>query len=141
MLRMRQVISTMTDRESRSFDESDDREPLFYQKNMFVIRDDNEIRDAYFLDNEEVPFGFEFFRKLTLREVNFGEKSGGSGKMRIAGRDWMDRPFPLLRGMREDSRRQGRKEAAGACAVVPVPWQGRAHGGGECELSVPGTDF
>jgi DEAD/DEAH box helicase domain-containing protein len=93
MLRMRQVISTMTDRESRSFDESDDREPLFYQKNMFVIRDDAEIRAAWFLDNEEVPFGFEFFRKITLREVNFGEKASGSGTMRIAGRNWVDRPF------------------------------------------------
>jgi DEAD/DEAH box helicase domain-containing protein len=98
MLRMRQVLSTMTDRESRSFDESDDREPLFYQKNMFVIRDDNQIRDAYFLDNEEVPFGFEFFRKMTLREVNFGEKAGGNGTMRIAGRDWVDRPFRFCAG-------------------------------------------
>jgi DEAD/DEAH box helicase domain-containing protein len=93
MLKMRQVISTMTDRESRSFDESDDREPHFYQKNMFVIRDENEIAQAYFIDHEDVPFGYEFFRRLTMREVNFGEKSGGNGQMYIAGRAWADRPF------------------------------------------------
>ena len=98
MLRMRQVISTMTDQESRSFDESDDREPQFYQKNMFVVRDENEITQAYFIDSEEVPFGYEFFRKLTIREVNFGERGGGDGQMRIAGRDWADRPFRFCAG-------------------------------------------
>jgi DEAD/DEAH box helicase domain-containing protein len=98
MLRMRQVISTMTDQESRSFDESDDREPQFYQKNMFVVRDEHEITQAYFIDSEEVPFGYEFFRKLTIREVNFGERGGGDGQMRIAGRDWADRPFRFCAG-------------------------------------------
>ena len=93
MLRMRQVTSTMTDRDSRSFDESDDREPQFYQKNMFVIRNESDIAQAYYIDNEDVPFGYEFFRRLTLREVNFGEKEGGSGQMQIAGRSWVDRPF------------------------------------------------
>ncbi|MGA7414064.1 MAG: helicase-related protein, partial [Bryobacteraceae bacterium] len=40
MLRMRQVISTQSEEESRSYDESDDREPQFYQKNMFVVKED-----------------------------------------------------------------------------------------------------
>ena len=77
MLRMRQVISTQSEQESRSYDESDDREPQFYQKNMFVVKEDADISEAFFIDKEEVPFGFEFFRKITLREVNFGEKSAG----------------------------------------------------------------
>jgi DEAD/DEAH box helicase domain-containing protein len=62
MLRMRQVVSTSLERESRSHDESDDREPQFYQKNMFVLADERDITVAYFIDREEVPFGFEFFR-------------------------------------------------------------------------------
>jgi len=41
---------------------------------MFVVKEDADITEAYFIDREEVPFGFEFFRKVTLREVNFGEK-------------------------------------------------------------------
>ena len=95
MLRMRQVISTQSEQESRSYDESDDREPQFYQKNMFVVKDDADVSEAYFIDREEVPFGFEFFRKITLREVNFGEKMAGGPQLTIAGRPVVDRPFEL----------------------------------------------
>jgi DEAD/DEAH box helicase domain-containing protein len=95
MLRMRQVISTQSEQESRSYDESDDREPQFYQKNMFVVKDDADVSEAYFIDREEVPFGFEFFRKITLREVNFGEKMAGGPQLTIAGRPIVDRPFEL----------------------------------------------
>lgn len=95
MLRMRQVISTMSENDSRSYDESDDREPQFYQKNMFVVKEDGDITEAYFIDREEVPFGFEFFRKITLREVNFGEKMAGGPQLTIAGRTVVDRPFEM----------------------------------------------
>ena len=92
MLRMRQVISTSSEQESRSYDESDDREPQLYQKNMFVVKEDTDISEAYFIDREEVPFGFEFFRKITLREVNFGEKMAGGPRTdhRRAARLWID---------------------------------------------------
>ena len=53
MLRMRQVISTQSEQESRSYDESDDREPLFYQKNMFVVKEDADITEAYFIDRRK----------------------------------------------------------------------------------------
>ena len=95
MLRMRQVISTQSEQESRSYDESDDREPQFYQKNMFVVKEDADISEAYFIDREEVPFGFEFFKKVTLREVNFGEKLAGGPQLTIAGKPVVDRPFEL----------------------------------------------
>ncbi len=95
MLRMRQVVSTASEKDSRSYDESDDREPQFYQRNMFVVKKDTDITEAYFIDREEVPFGFEFFRKITLREVNFGEKTVGGPQITIAGRQLTDRPFEL----------------------------------------------
>ena len=95
MLRMRQVVSTMSEQSSRSYDESDDRRHEFYQKNMFVGKDDADITDAYYIDNDEVPFGFEFFRKVTLREVNFGEKPAFGAQLTIAGKTIIDRPFEL----------------------------------------------
>lgn len=95
MLRMKQVISTDSEQNSRSYDETEDREPQFYQKNMFVVKEDSDITEAYFIDNEEVPFGFEFFRKITLREVNFGEKAAGGAYRTIAGRSIVDHPFEL----------------------------------------------
>lgn len=116
MLRMRQVISTTSERESRSYDESDDRTPQFYQRNMFVIPDDAQITQAYFLDCEEIPFGFEFFRKIMLREVNFGERTGGgNGSMTIAGRTWVDRPFVFCKRCGK-VQKKGKIEHALYCA-------------------------
>lgn len=116
MLRMRQVISTTSERESRSYDESDDRTPQFYQRNMFVIPDEARITQAYFLDCEEIPFGFEFFRKITLREVNFGERTGGgNGATKIAGRVWVDRPFVFCKRCGK-VRKKGKIEHALYCS-------------------------
>jgi DEAD/DEAH box helicase domain-containing protein len=95
LLRMREVVATTWDDKSRSFDEHDDREFKFYEKNVFVLKDDSNVLEAWFLDCEEVPFGFEFFRKVELREVNFGEKNDGGKSIRVAGRDRTARSFEL----------------------------------------------
>jgi hypothetical protein len=65
--------------------------------------------EAYFIDNDEVPFGYEFFRRLTLREVNFGEKGPSNGQMRIAGRPWADRPFRFCSGCGKIRKKQNEK--------------------------------
>lgn len=93
MLRMKQVLSTENDKESRSYDESDDREPQFFQRNMFVVTAPADVKAAYSLPVDGVPFGFEFFGKLTLREVNFGKRETGQATLRIAGEDFEDTGF------------------------------------------------
>jgi DEAD/DEAH box helicase domain-containing protein len=93
MLRMRQVLSTENDRDSRSYDESDDREPQFFQRNMFVVAAPGDVEAAYSLPVDGVPFGFEFFHRLTLREVNFGKRETGQTNLRIAGEDFEDTGF------------------------------------------------
>ena len=95
LLKMREVVATTSERNSRSFDENETREPKFYEKNVFVLKNDDDITEAWYLDCEEVPFGFEFFRKVTLREVNFGEANGGGKSIRVAGRDRTVRCFEL----------------------------------------------
>src|ERR1017187_9121853 len=95
LLRMREVMANTEDRKSRSYDESDGREPKFYDKNMFVLKNDEDVTEAWYLDCDEVPFGFEFFRKITLREVNFGESNGGGARILVAGRERTARSFEL----------------------------------------------
>jgi DEAD/DEAH box helicase domain-containing protein len=95
LLRMREVMANTEDRASRSFDESDDREPMFYDKNMFVLKDDADVAEAWHLDCEDVPFGFEFFRKITLREINFGPKNGSGSRIQVAGRERTAKSFEL----------------------------------------------
>jgi len=85
MVRMRQVFASTSDRESRISDDSDDRAPSFYNKQMMVGYHEADITDAYMIDNDELPFGFEFLKRVNLREINFGEKEDLGENVAIAG--------------------------------------------------------
>jgi len=74
VLRLKQVIANLSDKESRSFDESEEREPVFYNKFMLAEFSPEFIEKAYKSTDENFPFGIEFLRKATFREVNFGEQ-------------------------------------------------------------------
>lgn len=85
MVRMRQVVATTYDRESRSYDDSDDREPTFYSRQLLVDFDGKFITAAYELDKPDFPFGFEFLSKVSFREINFGQQGSNSEEVTIAG--------------------------------------------------------
>ena len=53
-------------------------------------------------------------RKITLREVNFGEKMAGGPQLTIAGRSLVDRPFELC-GACGKVRKNGKIEHAVYC--------------------------
>ncbi len=77
------VYSNMKYKESIS---SDDRATKFYNREMLVeVEDDKDIDLAYRMDNEEIPFGYEFVKKATMREINFGEKDLTGQKLFVAG--------------------------------------------------------
>ncbi|MCK8601856.1 DEAD/DEAH box helicase [Desulfoferrobacter suflitae] len=97
MLRMRQVFATTSDRESRISDESDDRDPCFYNKQILVTHQEADVTDAYAIENDELPFGFEFLRKVNLREINFGEKEDIGEKVTIAGVESPRKGFVICR--------------------------------------------
>ncbi len=85
MLRMRQVFATTPDRDSRITDDSDDREPVFFNRQIMVDFEDKAITSAYKVDNEDLPFGFEFLSKASFREINFGRKVVNAEEITIAG--------------------------------------------------------
>jgi len=86
MVRMRQVVATTSDRDSRTYDDSDDREPEFYTKQLLVDFDPKFITSAFQLDKADFPFGFEFLRKVTFREINFGQQQSSAEEINIAGK-------------------------------------------------------
>lgn len=86
LLRMRQVICNLDESRSRSRDESDDRDVEFFERNKFVIKRQADMTAAYALDTEDFPFGFDFFRRLTIREVNFGRPAPDGERLEAAGR-------------------------------------------------------
>jgi DEAD/DEAH box helicase domain-containing protein len=96
MLKMRQVFASASDRESRISDDSDDREPVFYIKQMLVEFDEKHIVDAYKVD-ADFPFGFEFLSKVDFCEINFGEKTEIGEKIAIAGVEMPRQGFSVCR--------------------------------------------
>ncbi|MDA3791539.1 MAG: DEAD/DEAH box helicase [Desulfobacula sp.] len=96
MLKMRQVFASSSDKQSRISDDSDDRDPLFYNKQMLVEFDDKHILDVYKVD-ADFPFGFDFLSNVDFCEINFGEKTEIGDKISIAGVEMPRKGFSLCR--------------------------------------------
>jgi DEAD/DEAH box helicase domain-containing protein len=117
MLRMRQVFATTSDRKSRIGDDSDDREPKFYNTQMLVDFDKKEVREGFCTQTDEFPFGFEFISKATFQEVNFGEKGESGDLVRIAGIELPRQGFSVCRhcGKVQNSDDDGKANHAITC--------------------------
>ncbi|MBF0452787.1 MAG: DEAD/DEAH box helicase [Candidatus Magnetomorum sp.] len=96
MLKMRQVFASTSDKKSRISDDSDNREPVFYHKQMLVEFDDHHILDAYKVD-ADFPFGFDFLSNVDFCEINFGEKTEIGEKIAIAGIEMPRKGFSICR--------------------------------------------
>jgi len=97
MVRMRQVVATTYDRDSRIEDDSDVREPEFYNKQLLVDFDPRFIVSAYQLERKDFPFGFEFLQKVAFREINFGQQQANVEEVNIAGKPMPKIGFVLCR--------------------------------------------
>ncbi len=72
LVRHDEVRATTSDRKSRIDDSSDGREREFFEMAFLASFEKQEIETAYRIDDEDLPFGFEFIQEGTFREVNFG---------------------------------------------------------------------
>ena len=98
MLKVQMVYSNMDYAKSLISDESDDRSNIFYCKQLLVdVDEDHDISCAYRMDNEEFPFGYEFVRKATLREINFGESDLTGEKLSISGVEEVRKGFRICK--------------------------------------------
>jgi len=97
MIKMRQVVATTWDRDSRIQDDSDDRDPAFFNKRMIVEVDPVEIVSAYQIDGAEFPFGFEYIQKAVFREVNFGDRNVLGETVSIGGQQVSKTGFVVCR--------------------------------------------
>lgn len=98
MLKVQMVYSNMDDTKSRIDDESDERSNTFYCKQMLIDVDEaHDITSAYRMDNEDFPFGYEFVRKATLREINFGESDMTGEKLSVSGVEEVRKGFKICK--------------------------------------------
>ncbi len=85
MLKLRQVIATTSDKDSRIGDESDDRTPKYFNKQFLVDFNDDTCQNTYLIKDEDITFGFEYHNKSIFREINSGEKQNSAEQVTIAG--------------------------------------------------------
>jgi len=121
MLRLRQVMANTSDRDSRIGDDSDNREPTFYTRKMLADFESHSVEAAWKIKSDRLPFGFEFIRKATFREMNFGERGGNTQFIHIAGEEASRPGFKLCRhcGMVQDRyKNSAEQKHAYACKVT-----------------------
>jgi len=85
MLKLRQVYARSNVRDARISDDSDNREPKFYNRQMLVSFEPQAIMQAYKIDSDEVPFGFDFLSKVSIKDINFGVPDNQSEQISVAG--------------------------------------------------------
>lgn len=85
MVRLRQVMATSPDRSSRIGDDRDERTPVFFTQSMLADFAPAAREETYVFADETFPFGFEFIKTATFREVNFGEATLQGENVEIAG--------------------------------------------------------
>ena len=110
MVRLRQVMATTSDRNSRISDDRDDRAPAFFTKQMLADFDPTAREETYVIEDEDFPFGFEFIAQAQFREVNFGEAVAVGEKLEIAGISKARSGFKVCRHCGKVQRNNSRDE-------------------------------
>ena len=97
ILRLKQVMANTSDRSSRLKDDSEQRDPKFFTKQLLINFEKEHIQDAYAIDSDDTPFGFEFIQKVKFKEINFGESTLAAEEVSIAGKRMPRRGFIICR--------------------------------------------
>lgn len=97
MLRLRQVYANTSERDAILSDDSDDREPIFFAKQMLIDFEPSDVVSAYALKTDTRPFGFEFIRRANFREINFGRYGGNEQNTHVAGKELTRPGFRVCR--------------------------------------------
>jgi DEAD/DEAH box helicase domain-containing protein len=108
MVKLRQVYANTKEDDAFIGDDSDTREPTFYNKQMLIDFDQTDILHAYAMKTDTKPFGFEFIKKVLFKEINFGKQGGSDQTLNVAGIELARPGFRLCKecGMVQHRRNQ-----------------------------------
>lgn len=87
LLRLREVTANVRDRDSRIGDETEQREPSFYTRQMLTDIAPGSAHFAYRIDDPECPFGFEYVPQARFVEINFGRHDEQAPALSVAGEE------------------------------------------------------
>lgn len=77
MLKLSTVISNADYSESMSDDSSDQRDVTFFTRQLLVEVSRKDVVRAYKVKSTDTDFGFEYVKRATLREINYGPSDVG----------------------------------------------------------------
>ena len=97
MLKMTQVYAHSSMKDALLDDNSDDREPIFFNRQMLIDFDPKEVKSTWVLKDDTRPFGFEFVQKASFLEVNFGKRDQGDIQLEVAGQSMIRAGFKICR--------------------------------------------
>ena len=97
MAKLKQVQATTEDARSRFGDDSDERNPTFFMRELLILPDPSRREISLAVDDEDFPFGAEYLASTTFREINFGELAAVGQAHAIAGKTLKVRGFELCR--------------------------------------------
>ena len=133
MLKVQMVYSNMDYTKSMISDESEERSNIFYCKQLLVdVDEDHDISSAYRMDNGDFPFGYEFVRKATLREINFGESDMTGEKLSVSGVEEVRKGFRICKYCGKIQPQNGKANHSFACKTRKIPALMQADAYEEC---------
>lgn len=109
LLKLRQVFATANSRYDRISDDSDQRTPRFYNRQLLIDINAKNCSGAIKIDSDDLPFGFEFVNTATFREINFGESTTDLNVFSVAGQDLSRKGFSLCKHCGSVRRRKSDK--------------------------------
>jgi DEAD/DEAH box helicase domain-containing protein len=121
MIRLRQVMATTSDRDSRFGDDSEERNASFFQRSLLVDFEPEYREQTYLVTDPEFPFGFEYIARSSFREVNLGERSQIGSGVTIGGENFNTKGFKICTGCGKVINRNESKEHGIACRYRSQP--------------------
>ena len=112
LLKLQQVFANTADNRSRIRDDKENRDPRHYNRRMLMSFDESHSEAAWTIDDPSNPFGFEYIRRASFREFNFGEFSELGDKFSIAGREGVRQGFVICKECGKVQQKPSRKPGA-----------------------------
>ena len=115
MLPLKVVHAATQDRSSRIMDERDDREPLFYVRELAVSFRSDAVQRAFACGDGGQPFGFEYIASATFRDMNFGRVDEQEAPVKFAGEARPRKGFSVCRRCGGVQGRDGEVQHTSTC--------------------------
>ncbi len=99
LMRVHEITATADAKRDRIVDDQEERHSEFVARHVLIDVDEKNIANAWRVKDERFNFGFEFLKRVTIREINFGPMLGGANAapFKVAGQDFPQVGYKVCR--------------------------------------------